>query len=199
LTNDFLGADEVAALGLASVGRGVSISRHAMLLMPERTRIGDWSRIDAYCVISAGNPGLSIGRNVHISSHVTILGRGPVEIGDFATISVRCSIFSSNDDYSGEMMTNPTVPAPYRISQDAPVTIGMHAIVGAGAIVLPGTRIGESAAVGAASLVRADVPDFSIAVGIPARVIGERDRGHRRLAEEMLRAEALANEPGGES
>jgi galactoside O-acetyltransferase len=195
VTNDFLAPSELAALGLASAGRSVQISRHALLFAPERMHLGDSVRIDAYCVISAGLPGLSIGRNVHLSAHVTILGQGPVEIGDFATLSVRCSIFSSNDDYSGHTMTNPTVPSRYRNSENAPVVIGAHAILGAGVIVLPGARIGESAAVGAASLINTDIPDFAIAAGIPARLIGERQHGHRRLTEELLRSEAEAEEP----
>jgi galactoside O-acetyltransferase len=190
MIDDFLTLTEMASLGLGRFGSNVRISRHALLLAPDRMTIGDNVRIDAYCVVSCGVASIVIGRNVHLSAHATILGRERVEIGDFATISVRCSIFSSNDDYSGDKMTNPTVPVPYRMSQDAPVTIGPHAILGAGTIVLPGVRIGESASVGAASLVEADIPDFGIAVGVPARVIGERRRGHRELAEELLRSEA---------
>jgi hypothetical protein len=196
LTNDFLGADEVAALGLASVGRGVSISRHAILLKPERTWIGDWSRIDAYCVISAGHPGLSIGRNVHLSSHVTILGQGPVEIGDFATISVRCSIFSSNDDYSGEMMTNPTVPAPYRVSQDAPVIIGMHAIVGAGAIAPPSAQRASSVPMCPISPSPWAYPRASSASAIAATGVWQRKcYARRRLQRKREGRKGRGNEP----
>jgi galactoside O-acetyltransferase len=116
----------------------------------------------------------------------TILGRGRVELEEFCTISVRCSIFSSNDDYSGASMTNPTVPAEYRHATDGPVRVGRHAILGTGCVVLPHVVIGESASVGALSLLKADVPAFAIVAGVPARVIGQRRREHRDLADRFL-------------
>jgi galactoside O-acetyltransferase len=189
MTHDFLDEDELRDLGLASVGTDVRISRHALILSPERTAIGDHSRIDAFCVISAGD-GVSIGRNVHVSAYAALLGRRAIEIGDFATVSVRCSIFASSDDFSGATMINPTVPDRYRGSVDGPVVIGAHAVVGAGSIVLPGVTVGESAAVGALSLVKADVAPYAIVAGVPARVIGRRLRGHRVLLQRWLAEEA---------
>jgi galactoside O-acetyltransferase len=187
MRSDFLDAEELVALGLAAVGRAVRISRHALLFAPERISLGDNTRVDAFCILSAGTLGIRIGRNVHISAYSAILGRETVEIGDFATISARCTIFSSNDDYSGATMANATIPAPYRGSVDAPVTIRRHAIVGAGSIVLPGVTVGESACVGAMSLVKQDVAPLDMVAGVPARVIGRRWDKHRTLAERLLR------------
>jgi dTDP-4-amino-4,6-dideoxy-D-glucose acyltransferase len=186
LNNDFLSSNEIAALGLRRAGRSVCISRHALLFACDRITIGDYSRIDAFCVISGGGEGVTIGRNVHISAYVSILGRCEVRIGDFATISVRCSIFSSNDDYSGSTMTNPTVPDKFRGSYDAPVNIGAHAILGTGVTVLPGVEIGESASIGAGSLVKSDVPPTTIVAGLPARFIRMRHSEHRALADKFL-------------
>jgi dTDP-4-amino-4,6-dideoxy-D-glucose acyltransferase len=186
LTSDFLSDDEIGALGLKRAGRSVCISRHALLFEPGRISIGDYSRIDAFCIISAGEGGVVIGRNVHLSAYVSLQGRCAIQIGDFSTISVRCSIFSSNDDYSGATMTNPTIPDRFRGSTDAPVVIGAHAILGSAAIVLPGVRIGESACAGAESLIKSDVPDFAIMAGVPARLIGQRQSAHRILAEKFL-------------
>jgi dTDP-4-amino-4,6-dideoxy-D-glucose acyltransferase len=191
LKNDFLLPAELAEIGLAQIGREVRISKHALFFAPDRIKIGDYSRIDAFSIISAGGEGVTIGRNVHISAHVTILGNGPVVIGDFVTVSVRCSIFSSSDDYSGATMTNPTVPTAFRGTTDAPVTIEAHAILGAAVTILPGVRIGESACIGAGSLIKFDIPSFSIAVGVPARIIGVRKFDHRRLAEKLLYNEKL--------
>jgi len=193
LRTDFLDATELAAIGFAAIGEDVRISRHALFFAPERIRIGARTRIDAFCILSAGAGGIIIGRNVHLSAHATILGGGAVTIGDFCTLSVRCAVFASNDDYSGATMTNPTVPARFRGAVDAPVTIGAHAILGASCVVLPGVTIGESAAVGALSLVREDLPPFAVAVGAPARVVGRRREEHRALA-----ARYLAETEGGE-
>jgi len=181
MISDFLDPSELAAVGFASVGAGVRVSRHALCFGAERIRLGNHTRVDAFCILSAGQDGISIGRNVHISAYSAVLGQAAVEIGDFATISVRCTIFSSNDDYSGATMANATVPAPYRGVIAAPVRLGAHSLLGAGCIVLPGTTIGESAAAGASSLIKTDVEPFMIVGGVPAKVIGRRQVGHRDL------------------
>ena len=192
--DDFLSETELRQLGLRSVGRNVLISRHALLFSPERISIGDHSRIDAFCVLSAGVPHLTIGRNVHVSAHVVIVGRGAVEIGDFATLSVRTTIFSSTDDFSGEVMIGPTLPDEYRRAVDTPVIISAHSGLGAGSIVLPGITIGESGTVAAASLVTRDVPPFTVVGGRPARRMHERSRRHRELADQLLAREAAEQE-----
>lgn len=186
---DFFRPEEVEALGFASVGTEVQISRHALLLAPERISIGARSRIDAFCILSGSPDGLIIGRNVHLSAYTSILGQGPTTIGDFCTVSVRCSIFSSNDDYSGLTLTNPTVPPELRCAETRPVRIMRHAILGAGCVVLPGVVIGESSAVGALSLVKANVPAFAVVAGVPARIIGQRDSQHVKAAAGYLAAE----------
>lgn len=185
MRTDFLDQGELDGLGLAFLGRDVRISRHALILSPDRVSIGDHSRIDAFAVVSPGER-VSIGRNVHLSAYACLLGRSAIGIGDFATVSVRCTILSSNDDYSGDTMVNPTIPDRFRGAVDGPVTIGAHAVLGAGSIVLPDVTIGESAAVGALSLVKAAVAPYAIVAGVPARVIGERARGHRALVQRML-------------
>jgi len=133
-----------------------------------------------------------VGRNVHFSAYSAILGREAVDIGDFATVSARCTIFSSTDDYSGAAMANATVPERYRGAVDAPVIVQTHALIGAGCIVLPGVTIGESACIGAGSLVKADVAPFDIVAGVPARVIGQRRTEHRALAENLMREDEEA-------
>ncbi|MCB8953590.1 MAG: N-acetyltransferase [Ardenticatenales bacterium] len=53
-----------------------------------------------------------------------------------------------------------------------PVWIGTGASVGAGAVLLPGVRIGRWAMVGAGSIVTRDVPDYGLVLGNPARLVG---------------------------
>jgi acetyltransferase-like isoleucine patch superfamily enzyme len=188
--DDHLEMSDLQALGLGSLGRDVHISRHALLLSPERIHVGDHSRIDAFCILSPGDPGITIGRNVHISAYSAILGGAGVTIGDFATISARCTVLSSNDDYSGESMANATIPAAYRGAVSAPVLIARHALIGAGTIVLPGVTVNESGCVGAMSLVNEDVGPLQIVAGVPARVIGMRSARHQDLARTLVRDEA---------
>lgn len=65
-----------------------------------------------------------------------------------------------------------------------PVTIGKRCYIGAGAIVLPGSVIGDDAVIGAGAVVRGEIPVGSVAVGIPAKVIGSvEDMRERHLAQ----------------
>lgn len=184
--SDFLSPEELAQIGFQAIGQHARVSRHALFFAPEHISLGDHVRIDAFCILSAGDKGLRIGRNVHVSAYAAILGQEAVEIGDFATVSTRCTIFSSNDDYTGAAMANATIPAAYRGALNAPVVLREHALLGAGCIVLPGVTIGGSACVGALSLVKADVGAFEIVAGVPARLIGRRQRGHCALAARLL-------------
>lgn len=176
--------EELKSLGLAEVGEGVLVDRTCRFYGVEHIRIGSKSRLDAYCVLSSGESGISIGRHVHLSVGATILGGGGVFIEDFAGLSARVSVFSSNDDYSGGAMTNPTIPMKYREVKSSEVRICRHAIIGCGSVLLPGVTLGVGASVGALSLVNKSVPDFMVVAGNPMRRIGRRDR--RLLEQEVL-------------
>ncbi|GAB3037631.1 acyltransferase [Bowmanella dokdonensis] len=153
------------------------ISAKASFYNIEHILIGHNSRIDDFCVLSAGLGGIDIGRNVHIAVYTSLMGAGKITIEDFANLSSRVAVYSSNDDYSGHFMTNPTVPAKYTDVTHAPVHIGRHVIVGCGAVILPGVTIGEGAAIGALSLVKDDVEPFAIYAGVPAKKVGMRHKG----------------------
>lgn len=57
-------------------------------------------------------------------------------------------------------------------SQIGCVVIGNDVFIGYGSIILPNVKIGNRVIIGAGSVVTSDIPDDSVAVGIPARVIG---------------------------
>lgn len=193
------GEAELRALGLRHCGRNVRLSRMASLYGVENISLGDNVRIDDFCVLSAGLGGIEIGRNVHVAVFCSLIGRGRISVGDFANLSSRVSIYSSSDDYSGQSMTNPTVPAAYTGAVHADVTIGRHVIVGCGSVLLPGVRLGIGAGVGALSLVRDDCEEFTLYGGAPARVIGRRDRRLLELEAVLLREETSVGEDGGDS
>jgi len=166
--------DELRGLGLAAVGRGVRISRKASLHGLAGITIGDHARIDDFCVISAGAGGIRIGRHVHVAVYCCLIGQGRIELDDYSGLSSRVTVYSSNDDYSGEHMSNPTVPPAFTNVTHAPVRIGRHVIVGSGSVILPGCTLHEGSGVGALSLIRADCEPFGMYFGAPARRIGHR-------------------------
>jgi galactoside O-acetyltransferase len=154
----------------------VSIHPSVLVFGCEHVRIGQNVRIDAHCIITAGPGMVTIGDNVHIGAATHLFGTAGIEIADFANVSSRVSLFSTNDDYTEGYLTNPMVPDDLRKVTEAPVTLGRHAIVGCGAVVLPGVTISTGAAVGALSLVKRDVEPFTVVAGAPARQVAVRNR-----------------------
>lgn len=167
---------ELAGLGFGAYGDNVLISRQASLYRPELIRIGSNVRIDDFCILSAGAEGIDIGSHVHIACFSSLIGKGNIALEDFSNISSRVSIFSSNDDYSGESMTNPMIPDRFKKVSHGPVRVGQHAIIGCGAIVLPNITLGTGVCIGALSLVTRDCEEFGMYTGIPAKFIKSRSR-----------------------
>ena len=107
--------------------------------------------------------GLKVGKNFHRMGGVSI---DPshcyhITIGDNVTLAPRVHILAH--DASTAMFLGKT--------RAANVTIGNNVFVGAGSIILPGVHIGNRVIIGAGSIVSKDIPDNSVAVGNPAKVI----------------------------
>jgi dTDP-4-amino-4,6-dideoxy-D-glucose acyltransferase len=172
----FYSRQELEGLGFASLGDDVKISRKASIYGANRIHLGSHVRVDDYCVISAGDGGIDIGSYVHIAVYCSLMGGEKITLCDFSGLSSRVSIYSSNDDYSGEFLTNPTVPGLYTGVKCSPVLLSRHVIVGAGCVILPGVTLEEGVAIGSLSLVTKSCNSFGIYSGVPARRIAERKR-----------------------
>jgi len=182
----FLSRDALLEIGFARIGEDVQIDDGARFYGADRISLGSHVRIDAFAVLSAGPEGIIIGNYVHLAVGSLISGAARIELHDFANVSSRVAIYSSNDDYHGYSLTNPTIPDRFRQVHTAPVVIGQHVIVGSGSLILPGVSLGDGAAVGAHSIVKHDVPPFTIVAGPDGRVIGARRRDLLVLEEELL-------------
>jgi len=177
---------ELEAFGFKSLGENVKLSKLASIYNAKNIEIGDNSRIDDFCVLSAGEGGICIGRHVHISVYTSIMGAGEIVLQDYTGLSSKCALYSSNDDYSGKFMTNPTVPSEFTNVSHAPVKIKKHSLVGAGSIILPGVTIEECVAVGAFSLVNKSLEAGFIYTGQPAKKLMARSRNCEMLENELL-------------
>ncbi len=114
--------------------------------------------------------GFKIGSDVYIADGLIIVeelrDRGNVVIGDRASLAPRITIVTSSHPNNSRIR-------PYVSTPRGTVTIGADAWIGAGVILLPGITIGTGAIVGAGSVVSKDIPPYKIALGTPARVIGD--------------------------
>lgn len=109
--------------------------------------------------------GVRVGRGVAFGPGVFIEETRPelVIIEDNVSIAPNVTIISHDSSYSSIDPRNPV--------RRENVVIKRNAFIGAGSTILPGVTIGEFSIVGAGSVVVDDIPPWSVAVGVPARVI----------------------------
>ena len=191
--NAFFSENELADIGFKFLGRNVSISRKSSIYSPDKISIGSNVRIDDFCLLS-GN--ICIGSYIHIAAYTSLCGGSAgIYIDDFANISRKIEIFAVSDDFSGESMSNPMIPDSYKNIVNAPVHIGRHVIVGSSSVVLPGVSIGEGAVLGALSLAKDNLAEWTINAGIPCRKIRDRSRGLLALHEKFKESEEYVLSP----
>lgn len=180
----FLSETELRGLGFKRLGQQVRISDRAAIHDHHRIELGDFVRIDDFCVVSGR---VVFGRNVHLAVHCNVAGGSEgVEFADFSGLAYGCHVFSQSDDYSGRTLTNPTVPDDFKQVDRAAVRIGRHVIVGTASVVMPGVDIADGCAVGAMSLVMRSTEPWSIYAGVPARRLSERRRDLLELERRYL-------------
>jgi galactoside O-acetyltransferase len=167
--------NQAYSLGLRSVGEDVTIWPLAKVVSPATITIGDSVIVDDF-VFLAGGSDTRIGSFVHIAAHSLIAGGGELVLDDFAGLSGGVRVYTGNEDYLGGCLTNPAVPAPWRVPIRGRVVLGRHAIVGANAVILPGVELGEGCVVGANSLVARSCEPWTIYAGSPAKPIKQRPR-----------------------
>lgn len=181
--------DELRAMGMR-IGANVVVHKTVEFFNPGSIELGSNVRIDCFCVITA-RARVAIGNNVHLAAGVMIFGNEGVDIGNFAGLSSRVTIYTASDDYVEGHLTNPTIPERFKKVKRGPVVLGEHVIIGCGSIILPGVTLARGVSVGAISLIGNNIPEFSIVLGNPSRVLGKRDGGLlARLEAEYLKLAA---------
>jgi acetyltransferase-like isoleucine patch superfamily enzyme len=108
---------------------------------------------------------IEIGDNSVVNRATYLDGRVKLVIGNNVNISHQSLIQTLTHDPQN----------PYFACKQGPVVIGDHVWIGARAIILPGVTLGTGSVIGAGSVVTRDIPEFSIAVGSPARVVKARN------------------------
>lgn len=177
------------------VGRGVIFGRGLTLRHPHKVSIGDHTFIDDGVVLDAKgrrNRGIIIGKNAIIGRN-TILSckEGSIVLGDFCNISANCSFLSETAITVGRYsflaghcylvaggnhsFARTDLPIMLQPSLDkGGIAVGEDVWMGAAVIVLDGVTIGRGSVIGAGAVVIDALPEYSVAVGIPARRIRDR-------------------------
>lgn len=134
------------------------------------------------------NPNIRCGNNVTIYPNVMFFGDGLIEIGDNVDVGNGTILYSSKGNGGIKIGSNTNIAAQcYIVDMDhgikkgelickqpntvAPIEIGSGVWIAAGCKILKGSRIGDGAVIGAASVVKGEIPENAIAVGAIAKVI----------------------------
>lgn len=179
---------ELRRFGFKQVGENVQIAKTCTIVGIENISIGDNVRIDGFCsLIAAGSGFIKIGNFVHIAAYCSLSASEGIELMDFSGLSQGVTIYTRSDDYSGEFLTNPTVPVNFTSIKRGMVTIGRHVIVGSGSTILPGVQINIGSSIGAHSLVTRNIEPWGIYFGAPAKRLKDRSQNLLEKESELLK------------
>ena len=118
---------------------------------------------------------LKIGDNVWINHYARIDTTSGVEIGEGCQIGYGACILSHSSHNAIRLLGTHYMEIPIMDRAGyifKPVKIGKYTFVGGGSCIMPGVTIGKGCVIGVNSVVTHDIPDYSIAMGNPARVAG---------------------------
>ena len=111
---------------------------------------------------------MTIGRNVHLTENVKFVGHD-----------------------GGTLVFRHLIPD---LEITKPITIGNDVYIGNNVLIMPGVKIGNKVIIGAGAIVSKDIPDNSVAVGVPAKVIKTADEYFEKIQRESLHLGHLKGE-----
>ena len=153
-----------------SLSRRVFISQYCYLDgQTSFIHLGNDVHLARSCTLRAGELGITLHDGVGLNTRSYLDGNGGVEIGPNTLLSPGVQIISGN-----HVFDDATVPIKYQGTAYGRVTIGEDCWLGTNVIVLPGVTVGRGAVIGAGAVVTKDLPDLAIALGVPAKVVGQR-------------------------
>ena len=177
------------------VGRGVVFGRNMTIRHPKKIEIGDNVVFDDNTVIDAkgvGNRGIRIGNGVVVGRNTILSCKGgDIDIDDFANIGPNNYLISESILRMGKYVftagqiymvaggnhgiEDKTIPIYFQPSSaKGGIILEDDIWVGASATILDGVKISRGCVIGAASLVNKDLPEYSVAFGVPAQVVKKR-------------------------
>ncbi len=130
--------------------------------------LGQGCQIEQGCILDAYGGHIEIGDRVYLGPYCVLYGHGGLKIGEDTLIATHTVIIPANHGITGTNLI-----AAQALSTTG-IDIGRGCWLGCGVKVLDGVTIGDGSVLGAGSVVTRHISKFSVAVGVPARVIRSR-------------------------
>jgi acetyltransferase-like isoleucine patch superfamily enzyme len=178
---------------LEQVGRGCFIEKDVRWQVPRRIRLGERVMIGEGCFLDAHSltGRITLGDDVWLSRGCYVLAHrdAEVQIDDRAYIGHRCLLYGTAGLRVGQdvLMANDVqlicgnhtfarrdLPIRAQPTEERPIAIEDDVWLGASVIVLGGVTVGRGSVVGAGAVVTRSLPPYSIARGVPAKIVGVR-------------------------
>lgn len=152
-----------------TAGHALQVGPEVVVKHPETMELGDAVFIGAQTMIQGRFDGTCrIGSHVWIGPHAYFDARNLI-LEDYVGWGPGAKVLGSA--HTGQPLDVPIIATELTIE---PVVIGYGADIGTNATILPGVHVGAHSIVGAGAVVTADVPEYSVVAGVPARIIRHR-------------------------
>lgn len=172
---------------------------HASAYVDEGCEIGAGTKIWHFCHVMSGaklGRGCNLGQNVLVAAGVVIGNNVKIQ----NNVSVYTGVELEDDVFCGPscVFTNVINPRSQivRHSQYQRTLVRRGVTIGANATIVCGATLGRYAFIGAGAVVRGDVPDYALMLGVPARQRGWMSRHGHRLTERNAAGELVCPESG---
>ncbi len=155
-----------------SFGSGSILYKPMMLSNPRFMHIGknvtirQGVRLEAVPLDPDNPPELRIGDNVNIEQDVHIVFIGKIRIGDNVSITARCSLMGGSHPFFD--IRNPVKIGDRLAGEKTIIEIGEGSFLGLNTVIMPNVKLGRYVVVGSSSVVKRNVPDYSVVDGNPA-------------------------------
>jgi acetyltransferase-like isoleucine patch superfamily enzyme len=161
------GSGEFQPSQLAACGEGCVFEAGVLIFHPENVQLGRNVYVGHQAILKGYYKNtLRIGDETWIGQQVFMHAAGGLEIGARVGIGPGVRIITSSHREAGREL--PVLFSPIELAQ---VVIGDDSDLGVGCVVLPGVTIGRGAVIGAGAVVNEDIPEYTVAAGVPARVL----------------------------
>ncbi len=162
-----------------SFGSGSVLFKPMLLNNPQYMHIGKnvlirpGARLEAIVLDPQKPPELRIGDNVNIEQDVHIVVMGKVHIASNVSITARCSLLCGNHPFLD--VHDPIKIGNRLAGTNSVIEIGEGSFLGIGTVIAANARIGKHVVVGSNSVVKRNVPDYSVVDGNPAAMVMKYD------------------------